>query len=399
MKNIIKAGASILFGLALYFSFCCPAAAAELYFEPQNRTIQQCENFTVEVWLDTQGENINAVEASLLFSQGKIELADISQGGSLLDLWLVEPSFSNQTGEINFSGGIPNGFQGKGKILSLAFSPVPAEADIITAQIIFQNGSKVLLNDGYGTEASLTFKTADFVITAAAKDLPVIISQTHPNQSFWYADKKPLFSWEAAQGADYSYQLIGSDKKIVASGEKIKTKEENIALDFDLSGESDGVFYFSLRQKLPGQEWSQEAAHFRIMADTVPPEDFFPQIGKDEFISEGKYFVSFAAKDKTSGVDYYEASEIDDWGIFDFININKKNLVWRKASSPYLLADQSLKSKILIKAVDKAGNERIAKVVPPNKTVYWQAGVLLLILVILVGAIVVFKKKKIKVKK
>ncbi|MDD4875274.1 MAG: hypothetical protein WC322_00815 [Candidatus Paceibacterota bacterium] len=399
MKNIIKAGASILFGLALYFSFCCPAAAAELYFEPQNRTIQQCENFTVEVWLDTQGENINAVEASLLFSQGKIELADISQGGSLLDLWLVEPSFSNQTGEINFSGGIPNGFQGKGKILSLAFSPVPAEADIITAQIIFQNGSKVLLNDGYGTEASLTFKTADFVITAAAKDLPVIISQTHPNQSFWYADKKPLFSWEAAQGADYSYQLIGSDKKIVASGEKIKTKEENIALDFDLSGESDGVFYFSLRQKLPGQEWSQEAAHFRIMADTVPPEDFFPQIGKDEFISEGKYFVSFAAKDKTSGVDYYEVSEIDDWGIFDFININKKNLVWRKASSPYLLADQSLKSKILIKAVDKAGNERIAKVVPPNKTVYWQAGVLLLILVILVGAIVVFKKKKIKVKK
>jgi len=394
MKNIIKAGASILFGLALYFSFCCPAAAAELYFEPQNRTIQQCENFTVEVWLDTQGENINAVEASLLFSQGKIELADISQGGSLLDLWLVEPSFSNQTGEINFSGGIPNGFQGKGKILSLAFSPVPAEADIITAQIIFQNGSKVLLNDGYGTEASLTFKTADFVITAAAKDLPVIISQTHPNQSFWYADKKPLFSWEAAQGADYSYQLIGSDKKIVASGEKIKTKEENIALDFDLSGESDGVFYFSLRQKLPGQEWSQEAAHFRIMADTVPPEDFFPQIGKDEFISEGKYFVSFAAKDKTSGVDYYEVSEIDDWGIFDFININKKNLVWRKASSPYLLADQSLKSKILIKAVDKAGNERIAKVVPPNKTVYWQAGVLLLILVILVGAIVVFKKKK-----
>ncbi|MFA6336692.1 MAG: hypothetical protein WCX23_01810 [Candidatus Paceibacterota bacterium] len=399
MKNIIKAGASILFGLALYFSFCCPAAAAELYFEPQNRTIQQCENFTVEVWLDTQGENINAVEASLLFSQGKIELADISQGGSLLDLWLVEPSFSNQTGEINFSGGIPNGFQGKGKILSLAFSPVPAEADIITAQIIFQNGSKVLLNDGYGTEASLTFKTADFVITAAAKDLPVIISQTHPNQSFWYADKKPLFSWEAAQGADYSYQLIGSDKKIVASGEKIKTKEENIALDFDLSGESDGVFYFSLRQKLPGQEWSQEAAHFRIMADTVPPEDFFPQIGRDEFISEGKYFVSFAAKDKTSGVDYYEASEIDDWGIFDFININKKNLVWRKASSPYLLADQSLKSKILIKAVDKAGNERIAKVVPPNKTVYWQAGVLLLILVILAGAIVVFKKKKIKVKK
>lgn len=399
MKNIIKAGASILFGLALYFSFCCPAAAAELYFEPQNRTIQQCENFTVEVWLDTQGENINAVEASLLFSQGKIELADLSQGGSLLDLWLVEPSFSNQTGEINFSGGIPNGFQGKGKILSLAFSPVPAEADIITAQIIFQNGSKVLLNDGYGTEASLTFKTADFVITAAAKDLPVIISQTHPNQSFWYADKKPLFSWEAAQGADYSYQLIGSDKKIVASGEKIKTKEENIALDFDLSGENDGVFYFSLRQKLPGQEWSQEAAHFRIMADTVPPEDFFPQIGKDEFISEGKYFVSFAAKDKTSGVDYYEASEIDDWGIFDFININKKNLVWRKASSPYLLADQSLKSKILIKAVDKAGNERIAKVVPPNKTVYWQTGVLLLILVILAGAIVVFKKKKIKVKK
>ena len=82
-----------IFGLALPNK----AWAAELYFSPQNQTVRQDENFTVEVWLDTQDQDINAIEANLFFSQGKMELVDISRGGSLLELWLSEPNFSNET--------------------------------------------------------------------------------------------------------------------------------------------------------------------------------------------------------------------------------------------------------------------------------------------------------------
>jgi hypothetical protein len=385
----------IITGLAFFLSLPLSVNAAELYFTPSSQTVRQNDNFTVEVWLDTQEQDINAIEANLFFSQGKMELVDISRGGSLLELWLSEPSFSNETGEINFSGGVPKGFQGKGKLLSLTFRPVALGSDITTAQIIFQNGSKALLNNGYGSEAPLTLQKADFVIMAAPEGLPAISSKTHPNQLDWYANNKPNFSWVAAQGADYSYQLSGSDKKIIASGEKTSDgSAKTDSLDFDLSKEGDGVFYFSLSQKLPGQEWSEEAAHFRVMIDAVSPEEFLPQIGKDDYISEGKYFISFAAKDKTSGISRYEIAERDDLGIFNFIDDYFGKSVWKEAASPYLLARQELKTKILIKAVDKAGNEKIAKVIPPNSVVYWQIGITLLILIILVAIAAIIKKSK-----
>ena len=394
-SNKIKLAVSILFSVVFCFGFAHSAVAAELYFEPQNQTVRQDENFTVEVWLDTQNQDINAIEANLFFSQGKMELVDISRGGSLLDLWLSEPNFSNETGEINFSGGMPKGFQGKGKLLSLTFRPVALGADITTAQIIFQNSSKALLNNGYGSEASLSLQTADFVIMAAPKGLPVINSKTHPNQLIWYADNEPNFSWDAVQGADYSYQLSSSDKKIIASGEKTSEgSAKTDSLDFDLNKEGDGVFYFSLSQRLPGQEWSEEATHFRVMIDTASPEEFLPQIGKDDYISEGKYFISFAVKDKTSGISRYEIAEKDNLGIFNFIDDYFGKPAWKEAASPYLLARQDLKTKILIKAVDKAGNERVVKVIPSNSIVYWQVAAIVLVAAILIVTVAIIKKSK-----
>ena len=80
----------------------------------------------------------------------------------------------------------------------------------------------------------------------------------------------------------------------------------------------------------------------------------------------------FATIDKTSGVDYYEVKE----GKHDF----------QRAESPYLLEDQSLRSKISVRAVDKAGNERIAEIIPPFK-VSWKDIVILLAILIGIGVI------------
>ena len=96
-------------------------------------------------------------------------------------------------------------------------------------------------------------------------------------------------------------------------------------------------------------EWQEELAK-----DKIPPEDFNPEIIE----IDGKYYLAFSAKDKDSGIDHYEILEKNF-----FTNINKilGRVKWIDSESPYLLKGQSLSNKIEIKAIDKAGNEKIVK--------------------------------------
>jgi len=93
--------------------------------------------------------------------------------------------------------------------------------------------------------------------------------------------------------------------------------------------------------------------------DRERPETFRPEIARDESLFDGEWFLVFATQDKASGVDHYEVQEARNkvQGIF------KR---WRAAESPYVLLDQELRSYIFVKAIDKAGNTRIVKLMPQN---------------------------------
>src|SRR3989338_54987 len=93
--------------------------------------------------------------------------------------------------------------------------------------------------------------------------------------------------------------------------------------------------------------------------DIEPPESFKPEIARDHAIFDGKWFLVFATQDKSSGVDHYEIKESRQ-KIFTLFQ------KWVPAESPYILSDQELRSFVFVKAVDKAGNERIAKINPQN---------------------------------
>lgn len=87
-----------------------------------------------------------------------------------------------------------------------------------------------------------------------------------------------------------------------------------------------------------------------ILDDKTPPEPFEITLGQDPSLFENQYFISFFTTDTKSGVAYYEVQE----GNEDFT----------RTDSPHLLKDQTLQSLIKIKAVDKAGNEKIAELMP-----------------------------------
>jgi len=126
--------------------------------------------------------------------------------------------------------------------------------------------------------------------------------------------------------------------------------------------------------KTPKKEWQEE-----LEKDTVPPEQFEVKVLKDPSVFNGKYFIVFSTTDKQTGVDHYEIQEgKGDWK--------------RAVSSPYLLENQRLTSIIKVRAIDRAGNERIVKYLPAKKPFpYW---VIILILFGLVFGCLIYKKTK-----
>lgn len=124
------------------------------------------------------------------------------------------------------------------------------------------------------------------------------------------------------------------------------------------------------------EDWQEE-----IKEDVIPPESFEIEIHREPTAFEGKYFIIFFTSDKQTGIDHYEISETGD----------KAQEKWKEAESPYSLEDQNLNSIIKVKAVDKAGNERIAEYRPSEKQFPWW-----IIIIVLIGAGIIWRiiKKK-----
>lgn len=125
--------------------------------------------------------------------------------------------------------------------------------------------------------------------------------------------------------------------------------------------------------------------------DKTPPELFVPEIAKDDNIEGGKWFVVFVTQDKESGIDHYEVQENSS---------NKPGDNWQTAVSPHILSDQTLRSYVYIKAVDKAGNQRLSAVNPKNLPFPYKKFLVYSIIVVIVFGILGSKllwRKKVKV--
>ena len=136
-------------------------------------------------------------------------------------------------------------------------------------------------------------------------------------------------------------------------------------------------------EEVPKDEWQEE-----LEQDKILPELFVIEVHQDQTIFDGKYFLIFSTTDKQTGLDYFEIKE----GEGD----------WKKGESPYLLEDQDLQSVIKVKAIDKAGNERIVEINSSGDLVLKEKKILLwhiLILIILALIVIFWIFKKLQKKK
>lgn len=129
-----------------------------------------------------------------------------------------------------------------------------------------------------------------------------------------------------------------------------------------------------------------------VLEDEIPPNPFSITLEQTENAFSNRYFITFNTSDKQTGIDHYEIIEepLDQLDLFTW---GAQNAPWVEARSPYVLKDQSLNSTIRVRAIDKAGNEYVATLIPDESlrhitpSMYLMIGLLALVVVVFFGAL------------
>ncbi|MBU4579610.1 cohesin domain-containing protein, partial [Patescibacteria group bacterium] len=284
----------VLVSLGLIFVFFSvsgasnAAHAASLYFSPSSGSHAVGSTFSVSVLTSSANQAMNAVSGVISFPANKLEIVSLSKSGSIISLWVQEPSFSNVTGTINFEGIVLNpGFIGaSGKIITINFKAKAAGS----AALSFSSGS-ILANDGKGTNILEGLGSASFSITASASSsgappaeknispsvlpnskvpsLPEIHSSTHPSQEKWYQNSNPEFSWKITPDI-LGVSLYLNDRPASNPGPAsdgifgVKTYE-NLA---------DGVWYLHLKLKKGHTQFNTSLKTYPYSFDTLNRKNF-----------------------------------------------------------------------------------------------------------------------------
>lgn len=155
----------------------CPVIshAAYLYIDPGEVSLMRGDSAIFTVRIDTdENECINTIDATLEYDEG-VRAVDVSSGDSILNVWVEAPTINHELRTVTLAGGLPGGYCGRAigdpglsnVVASIVFqSPgfaIGGGDTIATPRVRFSDTTRVLLNDGLGTDASL--RTSEAVIT------------------------------------------------------------------------------------------------------------------------------------------------------------------------------------------------------------------------------------------
>jgi hypothetical protein len=320
--------------------------AATFYLDPAQKTIGPDQVIEVKVKVGvSSAECINAAQVSIDFPSDILELKDFNSGESFLSLWVQKPDQSSMA-KINSEG-----------------------------KIVFSGG----IPGGY------------------CGIIPGDPGESNVVGSLIFVPKKPVVFHKAKIDFDSETQAFLNDGDGTAV--PINTQGTVLTIDEKIVSTTD--------------IWAEQ-----ISADKTPPEPFVIEIDNSPRVAGGKYFAVFSTVDKQTGIDHYEVLETKAENLLEkkqssFEQFIRKIWpikeplppVWVKADSPYVLNDQSLQSVIKIKAVDRAGNERIVEydnaalqsLKNPKQTdwrlILFIAGGIIVVIFVLVPAILMIRRK------
>jgi Cohesin domain len=353
----------------------------EISFSPRSGSFVEGSTFEVPILLNTKNRSINGIEVRVNFDKNKLSIINQTGGTSIIGVWVEPPRFDNTEGTASYVGVVPNGIiTGAGLVGTITFKAKTPGNAIVS----FNSNSKVLLNDGLGTETQVDLGRANYTILTKAPEGVQIFSETHPVQLDWYNNNTPVLSWIKDPGvAGFSFVLDDKPNtipdNIIGTQETTKTFEKL----------PDGLWYFHIKANKGGM-WGT-TGHFLMRIDTAPPAEFKPEINflVAAAILTDRTLVSFFTTDNLSGIDHYEV------GVIDKNQPPTESPVFVQAESPFQVPlNTGGKLQVIVRAIDKAGNVRDESIdvqVPfvitkfiQDYLVYILIGIILLGLVILI---------------
>jgi len=344
------------FAVLLLFGLTKTADAAALRITPDTGVYQVGGTFTARVQIATQGESVNAAEGTVKFNPSELSVVSVTRSGSIFNLWVAEPTFSNSAGTVNFSGGVPTGYSGAvGNVLSITFRVKNAGSP----RVSFTDGS-VLANDGRGTNVltsmtggSYTAQAAssapvpeviEYVAPANTPAAPVIDSTTHPDPAAWSSETTAELRWVLPSGITAIRTLL-DDRSSTVPTNVYDTPISSISLD-DLT---EGISYFHLQFR-NADGWGR-INHYRLAVDSVAPSNIIITTATTSASTSPQKQLLVVTGEENSGVIRYLV-KINDAEPFEFIDEDGGGLI----TLPVLKPGYHV---IIIEAFDAAGNSAI----------------------------------------
>lgn len=318
---------------------------------PESDVFSLISSGRVTVKINTGGEAINVVQLNLKFNPSVAKIKEIEMENSICNgNLIIEKKINNDSGEANISCGLPTpGFQGNnGTVAELIFAP-QTEGEFA---LEFSSGTKVLANDGLGTDVlrfseNGNFRVIDFdkqrttssseqELTSSLTGKPIIFSSSHPNQEKWSKGKEVVFYWPVITANNYIYSFDNDPSGKPNPANAVKSNRISIAI------QTDGIYYFHLAAR--NEAGTGPQANYRIKIDNTAPDSPVVKIAKP-LVQRGETIrFEFASYDKGSGLQnnfYYSL----DGGTFLPVGAN--------LSTSF---DSIGQHQITVRAFDNAGN-------------------------------------------
>ena len=336
----------VLAGGFLIFVPSRAEAAASLYVSPTTGTFSVGSTFTVSILVNTGGQYINAVEANLRFPPDKLQVVSPTAGKSFIQIWVSQPTYSNSEGTMKFQGTVPTpGIQTEAGLISTVTFRVKS---IGTAVLKITDGSKVLLNDGRGTDILGQTTDGIYYLVLPPPAGPTVTSRTNPDQEKWYNTKSVVFEWSAAADIQgYSYILNENpidEPDDISEGVKTRVVYNNLA---------DGTYYFHIKSLRQGA-WGGTTDYI-VKIDNTPPAAFKINFSPGSYTSNPRPIIDFTTTDVTSGIEHYELKIIPlDLPLAQTEQANTPFFI--ETSPPYSRNLGEGRYQVAIRAYDYAGN-------------------------------------------
>jgi len=303
------------------------ASAATVNVVLVNDTFAIGDKFGIDIQVDSEGDSINAAQATVQFPKDILQAESVSKDSSVFPFWVQEPTIDKTNANVTFMGGSTSGFSGKSlQVVHINFVVIGAGiGDIVI------NDAAVTASDGLGTNVLKAVRGATInvpskgapppggtAVTSSVSQVipppvqivrkavaskvvpegPAIEVPLYPDEKKWYnIYSNFLAKWKLPPDVSAVATALNKQPNFEP------TKSEGLFDNKVFPAQNNGIWYLHVRFK-NNQGWGP-TRHYCIAIDTAPPTAFDISAKEGLPTDVPDPTISYLSSDQFSGIENY----------------------------------------------------------------------------------------------